>query len=237
MGAEVMIKGKDGDFMAYMAMPPSGHGPAIVVIQEIFGVNAVMRGITDGLADEGFVAICPDLFWRIEPGVNITDQTEAEWKKAFDLYSKFNVDKGVEDIQSAIEFARSGGRPDASGRAKGKVGVIGFCLGGLLTYLAAARTDCDAASSYYGVGIEKFLAEAGAIKAPTLLHIATADKFVPPEAQRAIQERFAGDPKVRVHLYEGQDHAFARKGGEHYHAPSEKLAGERTLALFRAALV
>lgn len=235
MGAEVMIKGKDGDFMAYMALPPSGHGPAVVVIQEIFGVNAVMRAITDALAEQGFVAICPDLFWRIEPGVSITDQSEAEWKKAFELYSKFNVDKGVEDIQHTIDFARSVRTP-ADSRAAVKVGVIGFCLGGLLTYLAAARTDCDAASSYYGVGIEKFLSEAGAIRAPTLLHIATADKFVPAEAQAAIKARFAGDARVTVHLYEGQDHAFARKGGEHYDAPSEKLAGDRTLALLREAL-
>lgn len=230
MGAEVMIKGKDGDFMAYVALPPSGHGPAVVVIQEIFGVNAVMRAITDDLARAGYVAICPDLFWRIEPGVNITDQTEAEWKKAFDLYAKFNVDKGVEDIQSTIDFARG------SDKANGKVGVIGFCLGGLLTYLAATRTNCDAASSYYGVGIEKFLSEASAIKAPTLLHIATADKFVPPDAQAAIKAKFASDTRVSVHLYEGQDHAFARKGGEHYDAASEKLAGERTLALFQSAL-
>ena len=118
MGESVSITTPDGAFSAYVARPAAAKAPTIVVIQEIFGVNAVMRGIADGFAGKGFLAICPDLFWRIEPGVDITDQSEAEWKKAFELYNAFDVDLGVKDIAAAIAFARAAPEPvwaDAEG--------------------------------------------------------------------------------------------------------------------------
>jgi carboxymethylenebutenolidase len=207
MGERTTITTPDGSFSAYVARPAAAKAPAVVVIQEIFGVNQVMRDITDGLAGQGYLAICPDLFWRIEPGIDITDKSEAEWKKAFSLFNAFDVDQGVKDIQATIDHIR------ADPGCTGKVGAVGFCLGGLLAYLTAARTTADAAVSYYGVGIENRLAEAP--KAPLLMHIAEEDQFVPKAAQAQILETLQGKPGVTIHTYPGRDHAFARHGGDH----------------------
>ena len=219
-----------GSFKAYVARPTADKAPAIVVIQEIFGVNAVMRGVCDDLAAKGYLAICPDLFWRIEPGVDISDQNEADWKKAFELYNAFNVDTGVDDIAATIALIR------ADPQAAGKVGAVGFCLGGLLAYLTATRTDSDASVAYYGVGIEKFTAEADKLAHPLLLHIAEEDQFVPKPAQTAIISALKNRAGIEIHTYPGRDHAFARKGGEHYDATDAGLAEQRTLAFFKAAL-
>src|SRR5687768_16383556 len=173
MGERINIETEGGDFSAYVARPTAAKAPAVVVIQEIFGVNKVMRDITDGLAAQGYLAICPDLFWRIEPGIDITDQSEAEWKRAFELYTAFDVELGVKDIASTIDAARS------DPRSNGKVGAVGYCLGGLLAYLTATRTDSDASVSYYGVGLVNFLAENDKLKNPLMLHIAAEDQFVP----------------------------------------------------------
>jgi carboxymethylenebutenolidase len=187
------IKTPDGDFSAYVARPAAESAPAIVVIQEIFGVNAVMRGIADDLAAQGYLAICPDLFWRIEPGIDITDQSEAEWAKAFELYTAFNVDKGIEDIAATIKTIR------ANPGCNGKVGAVGYCLGGLLSYLTAARTDIDAAVSYYGVGIDGKLDEATKIKAPILLHVAEKDQFAPAPAQAAMAKVLINGPRLSLY--------------------------------------
>ncbi len=225
MAAETLtIQTKDGSFSAYAR----GKGPAIIVIQEIFGVNAVMRGICDDLAASGYRAICPDLFWRIEPGIELTDQSEEEWKQAFDLFGKFNPDKGVEDIAATIAHARDEG-------AK-KVGAVGYCLGGLLAYLTACRTDCDASVGYYGVGIQDRLGEAGKITKPLLLHIAGQDKFVPKEAQDKVIATLKPNPQVALYQYPDRDHAFARVGGEHYHGDDADTANNRTMAFFREHL-
>src|SRR4051812_11280686 len=178
MGERITIKTPDGDFSAYVARPGAAKAPAVVVIQEIFGVNQVMRDITDGLAAQGYLAICPDLFWRIEPGIDITDHSEAEWKRAFELFNAFDVEAGVKDIQATIDAIR------ADAGCNGKVGSVGFCLGGLLAYLTATRTDVDAAVAYYGVGIDKHLTEN--VSHPLLMHVAAEDGFVPKEAQGAI---------------------------------------------------
>jgi carboxymethylenebutenolidase len=229
-GQTTTISTADGDFSAYVARPSAANAPAVVVIQEIFGVNAVMRGIADELAAAGYLAICPDLFWRIEPGIDITDQSEAEWKKAFELYQAFDVEQGVEDIAATIAAAR------ADPGCNGKVGAVGFCLGGLLAFLTAARTDADASVAFYGVGIENFVGEAENLARPLMLHIAEEDEFVPKEAQAAVKSALAGDPKVAIHSYPGRDHAFARKGGAHYDAADAARAQERTLNFFRENL-
>ncbi|MGE5502183.1 MAG: dienelactone hydrolase family protein, partial [Ignavibacteriales bacterium] len=212
------------------ARPQAANAPAVVVIQEIFGVNAVMRGITDDLAAAGYLAICPDLFWRIEPGIDITDQSEAEWKKAFELYQAFDVEQGVEDIAATVAAIRN------DEGCNGKVGAVGFCLGGLLAFLTATRTDVDASVGYYGVGIENFVDEAKTLARPLLLHIAEEDQFVPKEAQAKIVSTLQGNPKVQIFTYPGRDHAFARKGGEHYDAADAGKANQRTLDFFRANL-
>lgn len=230
MGETTTIKTEDGQFTAYVARPSSPKAPAVVVIQEIFGVNAVMRGVCDELAAAGFLAVCPDLFWRIEPGVDITDQSEAEWKKAFELYNAFDVDAGVKDIAATIDHVRD------LAEVNGKVGAVGFCLGGLLAYLTATRTDSDASVAYYGVGIEKHLVEADKLAHPLLMHIAEEDQFVPKEAQALILSQLKNHPQIEINTYPGRDHAFARIGGEHYDAADAKLANGRTLTFFKQHL-
>lgn len=230
MGEWITIRTPDGEFSAYVARPKATNAPAVVVIQEIFGVNQVMRDITDDLADQGYLAICPDLFWRIEPGTDITDRSEAEWKRAFDLFNAFDVDAGVKDLQATIQLIR------ADPGCSGKVGAVGFCLGGALAYLTATRTDVDAAVSYYGVGIESRLPEADNLTRPLMLHIAEEDQFVPKAAQTMILQALGNRAGVEIHTYPGRDHAFARAGGEHYDAKDAELAGRRSLAFFEKAL-
>jgi carboxymethylenebutenolidase len=226
MGERSTISVKDGSFSAYVARPKAASAPAVVVLQEIFGVNQVMRDITDGLAGQGYLAICPDLFWRIEPGIDITDQSEAEWKRAFELFNAFDVDQGVKDIAATIATIRKD--PQCSG----KVGAVGFCLGGLLAFLTATRTDADAAVGYYGVGLEGRVAEAEKLVKPLMLHIADEDQFSPKEAQAVILQALKDHPSVEIHTYPGRDHAFARPGGEHYDEADARLAGGRTLQFF-----
>jgi carboxymethylenebutenolidase len=229
-GEQLSVSTPEGAFNAYLARPAAEKAPAVVVIQEIFGVNAVMRAVADRLAAAGYLAVCPDLFWRIEPGVDITDQSEAEWKKAFALMTAFDIDKGMEDIQATITTAR--GLPGCSG----KVGAVGYCLGGRLAYLAATRTDVDASVGYYGVTIENYLGEAAKIAKPLMLHIAEEDQFVPKAAQAQVMGALSGLSHVKLYTYPGRDHAFARPGGAHYDAGDAALADARTLDFFKAHL-
>lgn len=229
MGEWIDIQGPAGKFKAYVARPAGTPKAAVVAIQEIFGVNAVMRKKADWLASEGFLAISPDLFWHIEPGVDITDQSEAEWAKAMDLMNKF-IASGVNirDVAATIAHARSMGAQ--------KVGAIGYCLGGLLAYLTAARTDSDASVGYYGVNIPAFLNEAANIKKPLMLHVACKDAFVKQDAQDAIKAALQNNPKVTLHFYADQDHAFTREGGQHYDAAAAKVADARTIAFLKQNL-
>jgi carboxymethylenebutenolidase len=230
MSETLTLTTADGAFTAYVARPAVEPAPAIVVIQEIFGVNAVMRGICDDLAAQGYLAVCPDLFWRIEPGIDITDKTEADWKKAFALFNAFDVDAGVADIAVALAAVRA--LPGCSG----KVGAVGYCLGGLLAFLTAARTESDATVAYYGVGIEKHVGEADKLARPLLIHVAEKDQFVPPEAQKVILGALKDHPQIEIHTYPGCDHAFARPGGEHYDAQAATLANARTRAFLKTNL-
>jgi carboxymethylenebutenolidase len=231
-GQTIDIKAGDGSgtFSGYMALPRSGKGPGLVLAQEIFGVNKTMRDVADYYAEEGYVVLVPDIFWRQEPNVEL-GYTEADWKRAFGFFQGFDQAKGMQDIQTAITALR--GRPEVTG---GKVGVLGFCLGGKLAYLAATRTDADVAVGYYGVGIEAALGEAEKITKPLVLHIAELDQFCPPEARATIVQGLQGNPHVTLHVYPGVDHAFARVGGDHYHRPSALMAHERTIAALKRAM-
>lgn len=225
------IQSFDGNqFEAYLAVPSSGKGPGIVLLQEIFGVNKVMRDIADGYAEKGFTVICPDLFWRQQPGIQLTDKTEAEWARAFELYQGLDEARAVEDAAAAMNFLRQ--HPACTG----KVGATGYCLGGKLTYLIAVRFAPDASAGYYGVGIEKALDEAANLRTPLILHIAGKDQFCPPEAQAKIHAALDSHPLITIYDYAGQDHAFARVGGEHYNAEAAQLANQRTLAFFQQHL-
>ena len=161
-----------GSFKGYLAVPASGSGPGILLLQEIFGVNSSMRETADYYAEEGYVVLAPDLFWRMEPGVDL-GYTEADFNKAFGYFQRFDADQAIKDSADALKVLRA--RPECVG----KVGALGFCLGGKLAYLAAARTDVDCAVSYYGVGIEADLGEAGKIKGPIVFHFAELDRFAP----------------------------------------------------------
>lgn len=211
------------EFNAYLALPAGGYGPGIVVLQEIFGVNEFMRSVCDWYAAHGFVAICPDLFWRQEPGVDMTDQTDAEWQKAFALYKGLDEAKAVEDSAATMQFLRK--HPACSGR----VGAVGFCLGGNLAWLLSVRFKPDCAVGYYGVSIEKTLTEAKNLNSPLMLHVAGRDQFCSPEAQTQIHAALDSNPLVTIHDYLEQDHAFGRQGGQHYDARAAELAHLRTL--------
>jgi carboxymethylenebutenolidase len=228
---DVTIAAADGGkFSAYLATPAAGKGPGIVVCQEIFGVNKVMRDICDGLAAQGYLAICADLFWRQEPGVQLTDKSKEDWDRAFGFYKGFDEAKGVEDLKATLAYLR--GLPGCSG----KIGDIGYCLGGKLAYLMATRSDSDCSVGYYGVGIDAALGEAGKIKKPLLLHIAEKDAFCPPEAQAKIKSGLSGNPKVTLYSYPGEDHAFARVGGEHYDKAAADLANKRSAEFLKTNL-
>ena len=218
-----------GEFDAYLAVPAAGKGPGIVLAQEIFGVNKTMRELADYYAEEGYVVLVPDLFWRQEVGVELDERTQFD--RALALYQGFDEAKGVEDIQATLNALRA--LPEFAGQT----GVLGFCLGGKLAYLAACRTDCDVAVAYYGVGIENALGEADRLGGKRLvLHIAENDGFCPPEARDAILKALSSRPGVELYVYPGVDHAFARLGGDHYHKPSALMAHQRSIAAFRSVL-
>ncbi len=198
------IATQSGDiFDAYLAIPTSGHGPGLIVIQEIFGVNDVMRQIADAYAQLGYVALVPDLFWRQEPSVQLSDRTDEDWQKAFQLYQGFDEDMGTQDLMVALAALR---RHSA---CIGKVGSVGYCLGGKLAYLMATRSDADCNVAYYGVGIENNLHEAKAIQHPLMLHMAEQDQFVPADAQQNIMAHLQTNSLIAIHSYANVSHGFA----------------------------
>jgi carboxymethylenebutenolidase len=230
---EIRIKAPDGagEFAAYVAEPKTKPAGAVVMIQEIFGINGAMRALSDWVADMGFIAVAPDLFWRQEPGVQLDpDKGQAQWDRAFALMQGMDQDKAVGDLKATLAAARK--LPGCNGKAA----TMGFCLGGRLAYRMAAESDADCNVSYYGVGIEGMLDKAGAIKAPLLMHIAEKDKFVPPEAQKAILHGLKGHRHVTAHVYPGVDHAFARMGGHSWDARAATIANGRTAELLARVL-
>lgn len=226
---DVTVRAKDGGhFSAYLATP-AGKGPGIVVIQEIFGVNPWIRQVADRCAAAGYVAMAPDLFWRIAPGIELTDKGE-DFQKALGLMQKLDQDRAVADIAATIDALR------ANPACTGKVGAVGYCLGGRLAYMTATRTNIDASVGYYGVMIDALLGEAGNIKKPLMLHIAEKDGFVPPPVQARMREGLKGNRHVTLETYPNQDHAFARDGGEHFDQAAATLANDRTAAFFKQHL-
>lgn len=223
----VTISAIAGSFSAYLAVPDSPTGAGIVLIQEIFGVNSVMRQLADAYAEAGYFALVPDLFWRMEPNVELDPQYEDQLAQAFDFYQRFDEDKGIEDLTAALTCLRQ--YPGCSG----KVGSVGFCLGGKLAYLMATRTDADCNVSYYGVAIEDSLAEAPNIQKPLILHLAEQDEFVPPAAQATIQQALKESPLVTIYRYAGVSHGFGRVDSAAYRAIAAELARDRTLAFLQ----
>lgn len=229
--AQHRIQTVDGHFSAYLAMPKLTPAPVVIVLQEILGVNAGIRRVADELAEQGFIALCPDLFWRIEPGVELDDGVPEQWEKGISLYRAFDLDQGVADIASTIAAAKA--LPESTG----EVGAVGFCLGGLLVFLSAARTDLDAGVAYYGGATQDHLNEASTIRAPLMLHLAGDDEYISSDAQRAIKAALASHDNVIIHEYPGRNHAFARYDGAHFDASDAAIANARTYTFLRDCLV
>lgn len=225
----IQAAGGAGSFSAYVAEPQQKPTGAVVLIQEIFGVNQAMRDIANWVADLGFIAVCPDLFWRIEPGIDITDKTEAEWKRAFELFQTFDQAKGIEDLKATLAAARK--LPGCNGKA----GTMGYCLGGRLAFMMAEQSDADINVSYYGVGLDNLLGDIGKVRAPLLVHIADKDEFFPPEGRAKVVQETRGHKQIACYTYPA-NHAFARVGGTHWHGLSAAIANGRSAEALAKAL-
>ncbi len=235
MGEMTKIRAFDEDalFNAYVAKPASDAKAAIIVIPEIFGVNPGIRQKCDTWAAAGYLAVAIDIFWRFAPGVELDPDVEEQLQEAFGYFGQYEPNDGVKDIEAAIHAIRRG---ELGAPAVQNVGCVGYCLGGRLAYMAAARTDIDASVGYYGVMIDTMLNESHAIANPLMLHIPTADHFVGPEAQAAIHDGLDGHPKVVLHDYVGLDHGFAAEMGNRRNEEGAQLADSRTVAFFREHL-
>lgn len=218
------------EFLAYTSQPVSPPKAAVIIIQEIFGVNAGIRAKCDEWASKGYLAIAPDLFWRIRPGIELDADIPEQLQEALGLFSEFDQEAGIRDIEATIREARKMVGPDAGGN--GKVGAVGYCLGGRLAFMTAARTDINATVGYYGVGIDNLLHESHAIAHPLMLHIAGDDGFVPAEVQQKMHDGLDGHPKVTLYDYPGLDHGFAAQMGKRRHEEGARLADGRTEAFF-----
>jgi carboxymethylenebutenolidase len=218
-----------GKFSAYLATPAQGSGPGIVLLQEIFGINDYMKSMADLYAQEGYVVLVPDLFWRMKPGVEL-GYSEPDFKQALGYLERFDIEKSISDIASTLDAMRR--LPQHAG----KVGTIGYCLGGKLAMLAAARTDVDCAVSYYGVGLDVYLGGVAAIRCPMAFHFAEKDALSPPEVREKIQAALSKQPQIEQYVYPGCDHAFATPGRDHYDKPAAMMAYSRTMAMLRKVL-
>jgi carboxymethylenebutenolidase len=222
MKDRITIEGRDGTFNAYVARPKTSPAPAVVVLQELFGVNTDIRKTCDELAEQGFLAVAPDLFWRQEPGVDLSVTSEADWQHGFRLYQAFDRDAAVRDINETLDTMAK--LPECAG----KIAVQGYCLGALMTFLTAVRCHVDAAVAYHGADTEKYLGEVDNLSAPLLIHLGEEDEFISKAAQAQIKAALASKANATVHSYPGQRHAFARHNGTHYNAAAAALANGRT---------
>ncbi|MHA6769260.1 dienelactone hydrolase family protein [Sphingobium ummariense] len=216
----------DARFDAYVAEPAGQAKAAIIIIQEIFGVNEGIRRKAESWAEAGYLALAPDLFWRIEPHIELDPDVPDEMSKGLSLFPRFDQDAGIRDLEATIKAARARLGGDA------KVGLVGYCLGGRLAFMAACRTDGDAFVGYYGVGIDGLIGESKAIGKPTMLHIAGADHFVSAEVQQKMHDGLGPNRHVTLHDYEGLDHGFATEMGNRRDPAGAQLADSRTAAFF-----
>src|SRR6266446_6187337 len=222
MKDRITIEGRDGAFAAYVARPKASLAPAVVVLQELFGVNADIRKTCDELAEQGFIAVAPDLFWRQEPGVDLSVTSEADWQYGLRLYQAYDRDAGARDAKDTVDAVAK--LPGCTG----KVAVLGYCLGALMVFLTAVRHGIDAAVAYHGGDTEKYLGEIDGLHAPMLMHLAEEDEFISKAAQAEIKAALAKKSNATVYSYPGQHHAFSRHNGAHYNAVAATLANGRT---------
>ena len=227
----ITVKGQGGTFDAYIARPKILPASAVVVLQELFGVNADIRRHCDELAEQGYLAVAPDLYWRQEPGVDLNVTSEADWDHGLRLYSAYDRDAGVKDIKDTIDAVRN--LPECNG----KVALLGYCLGALMVFMTAVRNDGIAAAVWYhGADTDKYLGEVDGLHAPLLMHLAEEDEFISKAAQAEIKAALAEKPNATVYSYPGQNHAFSRHSGAHYNAEAAALAHERTYSFLNRQL-
>jgi carboxymethylenebutenolidase len=219
-----------GSFDAWLVEPRHKPAGAVVLIQEIFGVNASMKETAAQVADLGFFAVVPDLFWRIERNVDLTDKTQEEWNEAFALMKAFDPVAGIADLRATLAAAR------ALPGCNGKAGTMGYCLGGRLAFMMAEQSDADINVSYYGVGLDGLIGDIGNVRKPLLVHIADKDEYFPPEGRAKLVAAAQGNPHIAAYTYANADHAFARVGGIHWHARSAWIANGRSAEALAAAL-
>jgi carboxymethylenebutenolidase len=232
MNDRITIEGRDGAFGAYIARSKTSPAPAVVVLQELFGVNADIRKTYDELAEQGFLAVAPDLFWRQEPGFDLSNVTsDADWQHGLRLYAAYDRDAGAKDVKGTVDAVRN------LLECNGKVAVLGYCLGALMVFLTAVRCQgVDAAVAYHGGDTDKYLGEVDGLNAPLLMHLAEEDEFISKAAQAQIKAALAKKPNTAVYSYPGQNHAFSRHNGAHYNAAAAALAHERTYAFLNRQL-
>jgi len=232
MGEMIQIESRDGKlFSAYLALPsqPQSSAPGIVLLPEVFNTNPHIRSVCDGYADDGFVVLAPDVYWRQEPDAYMayTDDGRA---KAQSLRARLDTDQFALDLEDTVSALRA--RPDCTG----KVGVMGFCLGGKFAYLSAVRHTIQAAVSYYGVQIDEHLDEVAKLKCPLLMHFAEIDQHVPAPAVELIREKLAPTGLAEIHVYPDTEHGFNRYGYPPHHEAQATVARERTVRHFRSHL-
>ncbi|WEF32668.1 dienelactone hydrolase family protein [Pseudoduganella chitinolytica] len=216
------VQGEDGTFQAYLALPRGGTGPGIVLIQEIFGVNAHIRSVAEQYAADGYVVLAPDLFWRQGAHIEL-GYDDADWQKAVQLKQKTDTDKAVADVAATVQVLR-----ERVGAGQ-KVASLGYCFGGLLSYLAAANGTVDAAVAYYGGGIQNQLDRADAVTIPLLLHFGGKDTHIPADAVKRIAEKFGDRDNVELHVYPDAEHGFNCSHRSTYHQRSAVEAHGHTL--------
>jgi len=231
MSETVRIPTLEGDatFPAYVARPADEPRGAVIVIQEIFGVNPGIRKKADHWASLGYLAVAPEVFWRQAEGIDLDPDVPDEFTAAIGYMMKHDFDAGIRDVEAVIRWIRGVAKVQ-------KVGLVGYCMGGKIAYQTATRTDIDASVGYYGVGIAGMLGESHAIARPLMLHIPTADHFVAADQQQAMHEGLDPNPHVTLHDYEGLDHGFAAEMGKRRNEEGARLADSRTEAFFAANL-
>lgn len=222
--ADIDVATAEGTFSAYISVPTTPNGVAVVVLQEIFGVNTNIRAIADGFADAGYAAVAPDLYWRQQPGIQLDPGSEEGRTQAMELMKGLSRDEAVADGAAALGALRD------RVEGLGKSAAVGYCFGGGVAYLMATRGEVDAGVAYYGTGLQTMLNELDGLSGTMLLHIAAEDHICPPEAQAAIKAaaaRTGGRATVVVHP--GVGHAFARIGGATFDQPAANRANQMTM--------
>jgi len=230
MKDRITIEGRNGAFGAYIAHPKAAPAPAVVVLHEVFGVNADIREKCQELAEQGFIGVAPELYWRQERGVDLSVRSESDWQHGLRLNQAYDRDAGAKDIKDTANTVAK--LPECTS----KVAVLGYCIGGLMTFLTAVRYGVDAAVAYHGGDTEKYLGEVDGLHAPLLMHLGEEDEFISKSAQAKIKAALAGKPNVTIYSYPGQGHAFTRINGAHYNAAAAALANGRTSQFLKQQL-